>query len=88
MVEAGFHRWRHPVGAAADWQGLAALWATELSPLTDLSVDGLRDDPQTAGHCLLDLGDADAMALGKLAIAQFLDAVAEKDRAVGPVDRA
>lgn len=32
--------------------------------------------------CARDLGNADVMTLGKLAIAQFLDAVAEKDRAI------
>src|SRR3546814_135109 len=41
----------------------------ELPPPAVLSVDRLGDDTQTADHRFLDLGNADAMALGKLAIA-------------------
>ena len=46
----------------------------------------MGDHPQTADHRVLDLGNANAMALGKLAIAKLLDTVPEKDGAVGLVD--
>nr|WP_260834192.1 hypothetical protein [Sphingopyxis sp. P1IMeth2] len=46
----------------------------------------MGDYPQTADHRFLDLGNAYAMALGKLAIAKLLDAVPEKDGTVGRVN--
>jgi hypothetical protein len=46
----------------------------------------LGNDPQTADHRFLDFYDANAMALGKLAIAKLLDPVAEEDGAVRLVD--
>ncbi|MGQ0280022.1 MULTISPECIES: hypothetical protein [Sphingopyxis] len=45
----------------------AALTPTELPPPAVLSVDRLGNDPQAADHRVLDLSNADAMALGKLA---------------------
>src|SRR3546814_135107 len=31
MVEIGFHRWRHPVGAAAAWQGGSGVTAARIA---------------------------------------------------------
>jgi len=45
----------------------AALTPTELPPPAVLSAGGLRGDPQTEVHRFLDLSNADATALGKLA---------------------
>jgi len=91
MIEVGFHAGgtlsrRRQIGKVE-----APSPAPELSPSAVLSIDRLRNDAQATDHRLLDLVDADAMPLGKLAIAQLLDPVAEKDPAVElvhPIDGA
>jgi hypothetical protein len=82
MIEVGFHASgtlsrRQQIGKVE-----APSAAPELPPPAVLSIDRLRDEAQASDHRLLNLVDADAMPLGKLAIARLLDPVAEKDPAV------
>ncbi|MDR6835100.1 hypothetical protein J2X44_001981 [Sphingopyxis sp. BE259] len=91
MIEVGFHAGgtlsrRRQIGKVE-----APSTAPKLPPPAVLSIDRLRNHAQTSHHRLLDLVDADAMPLGKLAITKFLDPVAEKDAAVElvqPIDSA